>query len=58
MDASTVSVAFIEVDPKKTLAAEYVPAVSGPEKPFDFLYFTPRADLTDHCSGLKQHLKR
>jgi uncharacterized iron-regulated protein len=58
MDASTVSVAFIEVDPKQTLAAEYVPAVSGPGKPFDFLYFTPRADLTDHCFGLKQHLKR
>jgi Haem-binding uptake, Tiki superfamily, ChaN len=57
-DASMVSVAFIEVDPEQALAAKHVPAVSGPTKPFDFLYFTPAADLTDHCSGLKQHLKR
>ncbi len=31
--------------------------VPGLEKPFDFIYLTPSADLTDHCAEIEKHLK-
>ncbi len=46
-DATVVSVAFIEVDPERTTPSEYTKTVSGLEKPFDFIYLTSSADLTD-----------
>jgi uncharacterized iron-regulated protein len=56
-DAAMVAVAFIEVDPEQTVASEYIEAIPGLQKPYDFIYFTPRADLTDHCAELEKHLK-
>jgi len=56
-NATVVSVAFIEVDPKRTIPSEYMKTVSGLEKPFDFIYLTPSADLTDHCAEIENHLK-
>ena len=55
--ATVVSVAFIEVDPARTSPSEYMKTVSRLEKPFDFIYLTPRADLTDHCAEIEKHLK-
>ena len=56
-DATVVSVAFIEVDPERTTPSEYMKAVPGLEKPFDFIYLTPSADVTDHCAEIEKHLK-
>jgi uncharacterized iron-regulated protein len=56
-EATVVSVAFVEVDPKRTTPSAYVDALPGLEKPFDFIYLTPRADLTDHCAELEKQLK-
>ena len=56
-DASVVSIAFLEVDPERSAASDYVQPVPGLEKPYDFLYFTPRGDLTDHCAELGKQLK-
>jgi uncharacterized iron-regulated protein len=57
-DGSAVSLAFVEVDPKQTEPAEYLSILPGSERPFDYLYFTPRADLTDHCAALDKEFKR
>ena len=56
-DATVVSVAFIEVDPQRTTPSEYMKTVPGLEKPFDFIYLTPSADLTEHCAEIEKHLK-
>ena len=56
-DATVVSVAFIEVDPERTMPSEYMKTVPGLEKPFDFIYLTPSADVTDHCAEIEKHLK-
>jgi uncharacterized iron-regulated protein len=55
--ATVVSVAFVEVDPRRTAPSAYMDAVPGLEKPFDYIYLTPRADLTDHCAELEKQLK-
>lgn len=52
-----VSIAFFEVDEKMSAPADYVQALAGLPKPYDFLYFTPKADLTDHCAELEKHFK-
>src|SRR5208282_3032651 len=49
-NASVVSVAFIELDPERTSPSDYMKAAPGLEKPFDYIYLTPRAELTDHCA--------
>ena len=56
-NATVVSVAFIEVDALRTMPSEYMKTVPGLEKPFDFIYLTPSADLTDHCAEIENHLK-
>lgn len=56
--ATTVSIAFMEVDPERTSPSEYVQAIPGLAKPYDFIYLTPRADLTDHCAELAKHLDK
>jgi uncharacterized iron-regulated protein len=56
-DPTVVSIAFVEVDPKQTAPSEYIQTVPGLQKPYDFIYFTPRGDLTDHCAEFEKHLK-
>ncbi len=46
------AVAFVEVDQDLTSPAQY-----GVMDLYDFVVFTPRADLTDHCSVLSEQLK-
>lgn len=55
-DASITSIAFFEVTPDRASAADYVEALAGFEKPYDFIYFTPKADLTDHCAEMAAHM--
>jgi uncharacterized iron-regulated protein len=54
---AVVSVAFIEVDPERTTPSAYMKKAPGLEKPFDFIYLTPRAELTDHCADFEKQLK-
>lgn len=57
-DAKIVSVAFLEVDPDRTSPSDYSLAVDGLEQPFDFIYLTPRADLTDQCEEMRKFLEK
>jgi uncharacterized iron-regulated protein len=56
-DATVVSIAFMEVDPERATPSEYIQIIAGSDKPYDFIFLTPRADLTDHCAELKKHLE-
>ena len=56
-NAAVISVAFIEVDPERTTPSAYMKTISGLEKPFDFIYLTPRVELTDDCADFEKHLK-
>jgi uncharacterized iron-regulated protein len=55
--AAAVSVAFVELDPERTEPSAYMKSALALEQPFDFIYLTPRMDLTDHCAELKDKLK-
>jgi uncharacterized iron-regulated protein len=56
-NAAVISVAFIEVDPERTTPSAYMKEAPGLEKPFDFIYLTPRAELTDDCADFEKQLK-
>jgi uncharacterized iron-regulated protein len=48
----TLAIAFIEVDEALVAATEYDVLEN-----YDFVVFTPRADLTDHCAELAEQMK-
>lgn len=50
---SVLVVAFVEVEEGETSPAAYGTRF-GDSIPFDFVWFTPRADDRDHCAELKQ----
>lgn len=56
-NAAVISVAFIEVDPERTTPSAYMQTVPGLEKPFDFIYLTPRVELTEPCADFEKQLK-
>jgi hypothetical protein len=56
--ASITSVAFLEVDPERASPADYLEAIAGLGEPYDFLYFTPKADLIDRCAEMAEHMKK
>lgn len=56
-DASITSIAFFEVDPERASPADYVEPIAGLEKPYDFVYFTPKADLVDRCAEMAKHMQ-
>ena len=51
-DAKIVSVALVEVEEAYNSFSEYDFAADAADLPFDYVVFTPRADLTDHCAEL------
>ena len=53
-DAKIVSVALIEVDEAHNIYTDYDFAPDAAGSPFDYVVFTPRADLTDHCAELAE----
>jgi len=57
-DAKIVSVVFFEVDPERASPADYVEPIAGLEKPYDFVYFTPKADLVDQCAEMAKHMQK
>lgn len=55
--ASIASVAFLEVDPERSSPSDYAEAIAGLAAPYDFVYFTPKADLIDRCAEMKEHME-
>jgi uncharacterized iron-regulated protein len=53
----TVSVALLEVDPKRLDAASYAARLE-PRLPFDYVWFTPAVDGEDPCEKFRQQLER
>jgi uncharacterized iron-regulated protein len=53
-----ISIAFVEVDQRKTEPQSY--ALSDPEArfPFDYVWFTPRVDDEDACEKFKSQFER
>lgn len=56
--ATVVAVAFLEVDRESTKPADYASDFGRATLPFDYVWFTPRADETDPCEAFKESLKR
>lgn len=57
-DADIISIAFLEVDPDRASPSDYSLAVEGLGQPFDFIYLTPSADLTDQCEEMRKYMKK
>lgn len=55
--ASIASVAFLEVDPERSSPSDYAETIAGLEEPYDFIYFTPKADLIDRCAEMAKHME-
>jgi uncharacterized iron-regulated protein len=51
--ASVVSVAFVEVADDVAAPADYAAKFGATRLPFDFVWFTPRADNVDHCARFR-----
>jgi hypothetical protein len=49
------SVAFLEVQDGVLDPTDYAAGFSAPVLPFDYVWFTPRADDQDHCAKLKKN---
>jgi uncharacterized iron-regulated protein len=56
--ASIISIAFLEADPERSAPADYVEAIAGLDAPYDFIYFTPKADLVDRCAEMAEHMQK
>jgi uncharacterized iron-regulated protein len=57
-DATITSIAFVEVAPERSSPSDYVEAIAGLGKPYDFVYFTPKADLIDRCAEMAKHTQK
>jgi uncharacterized iron-regulated protein len=53
--ARVVSVAFVEVDRDRTTPESYAGRYAATRLPFDFVWFTPRANDDDPCKGMHIH---
>ena len=48
------TVGFIEVMDNSSYPIDYGRLFSGTSIPFDYVWFTPRADNQDHCAELRK----
>jgi uncharacterized iron-regulated protein len=53
-DAGVASVAFVEVADGSMAPADYGVRFGAARLPFDYVWFTARADNVDHCAGLRE----
>ena len=53
-----ISMAFIEVDKQKTDPQDYARSYPDGRWPFDYIWFTPRADDEDPCEKFESQLER
>lgn len=56
--ASVVALALVEVERAATKPADYASGLGRATLPFDYVWFTPRADETDPCEQFKESLER
>jgi uncharacterized iron-regulated protein len=56
IDANVLSIAQIEVTDAASAAADYTEINTEPEI-YDFILFTPRADVKDHCAELRKRFE-
>ena len=52
-DAAVASVAFVEVAPGALAPGDYAGRFGAVRLPFDFVWFTERADDSDPCARLR-----
>lgn len=52
------SIAFVEADPELTDPADYALAGADGAPAFDFLWFTPRATIVNHCAELRERFSK
>lgn len=57
-DKRATSVGLIEVDPEESDPAAYAPRFHGTGLPFDFVWFTPRANEQHPCDAYADQLQR
>jgi uncharacterized iron-regulated protein len=53
-----ISIAFVEVDKKKTEPESYARPYPNGRLPFDYVWFTPRVDDEDPCEKFKSQFER
>lgn len=54
----SMAMAFIEVDDDLKSPVEYARTFSADSIPFDYIWFTPRANNRDYCTELKDQFKK
>jgi len=57
-DSLTLSIAFIEVSPDDINPQSFEPASADKSPVFDYMYFTPKAEIKDYCADLIKHFKK
>lgn len=57
-DAKVLTIAFMEAVPDASEPADYLPDSPTAAPVYDILYFTPRAEVRDHCAELKKHFEK
>ncbi len=55
--ASSVAIGLLQVSAEGTTPERYAETFDARVLPFDFVWFTPRANDTDHCAELREHMK-
>jgi uncharacterized iron-regulated protein len=55
---TSLSLSFVEVDDTLKTPSDYAQAFNAKTIPFDYIWFTPRANDTDHCAELKEKFSR
>jgi uncharacterized iron-regulated protein len=54
--ASTLAIGLVQVTAQAMTPESYAESFGAPVLPFDFVWFTPRANDTDHCAELRAHV--
>ncbi len=57
-DSKIVSVSFTEVTPDNKKPQDYEPESADNNPVFDYLYFTPKSEIKDHCAELAKRFKK
>jgi len=59
-DAKILSLAFIEISEDKLMATEYAEdwSINGKNLPFDYVWFTNRAEREDQCEKMRAYMKK
>lgn len=58
VEGEILTIRWTEVDDEATDPAEYAERFGAKAIPYDYLWFTPRANDIDHCAELKKQMER